>query len=153
MNIFKKLVSTIALLSILALPITPVLLSTGCTTTAQQSATLVEYQALSGVINLVDVLRGAYDTLYKAHKVSQATDDKVAKAYLEYQRVGNLAVNTAKAQAVAVANGTAPAIALDNPYIVDLQNLVNGLIDLFNTAQPPAAKMQSHIAIAKNPKA
>jgi lipopolysaccharide export LptBFGC system permease protein LptF len=154
MGIMKKFISTIALFAILALPIAvvPVLLSTGCTTTAQQTAVVTEYQTLSGVVKLVDAARGAYDTLYKAGKVSQATDDKVLVAYTKYQSFANLAIKTARDQAAAVVAGTAPALALDNPYIVDLQNAVNGLIDIFNTTVPPAQPLTMHLSIAKNAK-
>ena len=152
MKIFKKFISTFALLAILALPVVPVLLSTGCTTTAQQTAVTTEYQTLSGVVKLVDVARGAYDILYKAGKVSQATDDKVLVAYTDYQKYANLAINTAKAQAAAVASGTAPALTLDNPYIVALQTAINALIDMFNTTVPAAQPLTMHIAIAKTAK-
>lgn len=125
--------------------------STGCTSTAQQNAVTVEYQTLSGVVNVVDVARGVYDTLYKAGKVPQSLDDKVLPVYTQYQGVANSAVAFAKAQAAAAAAGVAPAVTADNPYIVALQDLVNQLINLFNQAPTlPAANKTANVSIVKN---
>src|ERR1035438_7503616 len=105
----KKFLSRFLIVGLLFLPLGVMLSSTSCTTTAQSNAVVVEYQTLSGVVNVVDTARGMYDTLYQAGKISADLDAKVAAGYLEYQRVGNLAISTARAQAVAVAAGTDPA--------------------------------------------
>jgi hypothetical protein len=125
--------------------------STSCTTTAQSNAVVVEYQTLSGVVNVVDTARGMYDTLYQAGKISADLDAKVAAGYLEYQRVGNLAISTARAQAVAVAAGTDPATLANNPYIADFQTLVNGLLAIFGGTTPPSTTVTS-VRIMKNAK-
>lgn len=121
----------------------------GCTTAAQSNAVTVEYQTLSGVINLVSTARGAYNTLFNAGKISADLDARVSSAYFEYQRIGNLALSTARAQAVAVAAGTDPKTLANNPYIADLQNLVNGLLAIFTTTTPPSTTVTS-VKIVKN---
>lgn len=147
----KKFFSRFLILGMLLLPLGAVTLtSTSCTTAAQSNAVTVEYQTLSGVVNFVESARGVYDALYKAGKISPEIDAKVAAAYLEYQRVGNLAISVARAQAVAVAAGTDPATLVNNPYIADLQTLVNGLVSIFNTTTPSAAV--TRVKIVKNPK-
>jgi hypothetical protein len=151
----KKFFSRFLILGMLLLPIGVLTLvplsNVGCTTVAQSNAVTVEYQTLSGVVNLVDSARGMYDTLYKAGKISVDTDVKVAAGYLEYQRVGNLAISAARAQAVAVAAGTDPKTLVNNPYIADLQTLVNGLVAIFSTTTPPATTVTS-VRIVKNAK-
>lgn len=148
----KKFFSRFLILGMLLLPLGAVtVLNTSCTTTGQATAVTVEYQTLSGVVNMVEAARGIYDTIYKAGKISPDLDARVAAAYLEYQRVGNLAIAVARAQAVAVAAGTDPATLANNPYIADFQTLVNGLISIFSTTTPPAAAV-TKVTIVKNAK-
>jgi hypothetical protein len=152
----KKFFSRVLILGMLLLPIGVLTLvplsNVGCTTVAQSNAVTVEYQTLSGVVNLVEAARATYDTVYRAGKISAALDAKVAAAYLEYQRVGNLAISVARAQAVAVAAGTDPATLVNNPYIADFQTLVNGLVDIFNPTVPAGTPLASHVTIVKNAK-
>src|SRR5271169_2151716 len=131
----KKFLSKFVFVAALLIPFVLVLPFSSCTTTQTNSAILVEYQTLSGVINTVDVARGVYDTLYKSGKVSQDFDNKVAPIYLEYQRIGNLAISTAKAQEAMIAalpNTSAPVVIPANVYIPQLQAIINQLLALLN---------------------
>ena len=148
----KKTISKLLIVGMLLVPLAAVTTSTGCTLTTQQNAVVVEYTTLKDVITVVDVARGVYDELYKAGKVSATLDLKVSSVYTEYQRVGNLALSTAKSQAALVNSGVVPGADTSNPYVQELQNLVNGLIDLFNTAQPAGQPLTAHLLITKNPK-
>src|ERR1035437_161379 len=160
MKTLKKFISPIVLFAVLVLPIaivtTPVLFSTGCTLTQQQTAVQVEYKTLSSVVNLVELSRVIYNDFYKigrrgidgeAVKVSQNLDDKVLIIYTEYQRVGSLAINVAKAQSL-IANTNVSGSAVDNTnlYLTQLQAVVNHLLDLFNSV--PSIPQQNHISIA-----
>lgn len=147
----KKLISRLLVVSLLLIPITFLVPTTGCTSTSQQSAVVVEYKTLSSVINTVELARSIYDDLYKAGKVSQDLDNKIAVIYLEYQRVGNLAIQSVKAQQAALtanSNASAPVVDMTNLYLTQLQTLVNQLLDLFN--QAPTMPTQPHVLIAPN---
>ena len=142
----RKILSSFVIAAMFALAIIP---STGCTLGAQQQAVVVEYQTLSGVINVVDVARGVYNAAYNAGKVPAELDAKVATAYTQYQQIANLAVSTARAQDVLVTAGVAPSALPNNPYIVQLEGLINTLIALFNGATPSVPPTPP-VSIARN---
>ena len=153
----KKFLSRLLLAVMLIVPVaSPVFLSTGCTVSQQQNAVAVEYKTLSSVINVVDVARGVYDSLYKVGRrgvsgeaviVSDSLDSKIAAIYAEYQRVGNLAIQVAKSQAAVVAAGGTITDAT-NVYLPQLQTLINQLLALFNSV--PSAPQTAPVSIAPN---
>lgn len=139
----KKFITRLLLIVALLVPVT--VFSTGCPSglPPAQQAVAVEYKALSGVINVIELGRTIYSDLYKQGKVPQDLDDKVLVIYTEYQKIGNQAIAVARAQAAAANAGT--PVMSDNIFVPQLQALVNQLLDLFTKAGAPP---QAHVVIA-----
>lgn len=128
----RKFFASLALVAVLALPFSTF---TACTTAQSQSASNVEYQTISGLVNTVSVARGAYDALYKAGKISADLDAKVAPIYAQYQAVADAAIATAKLQ-IGVTTST------PNQFLPQLEDLVNQLFALFGQGSGvPVAKV------------